>query len=100
MHELIKRIEDKVRNCNDNNKEERARKGAYVDCLVMLKQLVNPDGVNALLGERVRNVTVDDLIFIQKSIQDNLKSWNYKNEPDLLRSYKIIDKYLKAEHVA
>jgi hypothetical protein len=49
-----------------------------------------------------RRVSEKDLLFIKKSIQDNLKAWNYKNEPDLLRAYEIIDNFLKnidAEHV-
>jgi hypothetical protein len=40
MEKLLTELRLKADNC-DNTKEGRARKGAYVDCIVMLKQIKN-----------------------------------------------------------
>jgi hypothetical protein len=40
MEKLLKELRLKADNC-DNTKEGRARKGAYVDCIVMIKQVKN-----------------------------------------------------------
>ena len=48
MEKLLTELRLKADNC-DNTKEGRARKGAYVDCIVMIKQIKNctiPDVIN------------------------------------------------------
>ena len=40
MEKLLTELRLKADNC-DNTKEGRARKGAYVDCIVMIKQIKN-----------------------------------------------------------
>jgi len=43
---IIESIRQKIKLCGDRTMEERARKGAYVDCIVMLKEQMNePDSV-------------------------------------------------------
>ena len=39
MDELIKKLQEKAKACGDKTKEDRARKGAYIDCIVELKAL-------------------------------------------------------------
>jgi hypothetical protein len=39
MDELIKKLQEKAKACGDSTKEDRARKGAYIDCIVELKAL-------------------------------------------------------------
>lgn len=39
MEELITKLQEKAKACGDKTKEDRARKGAYVDCIVELKAL-------------------------------------------------------------
>ena len=41
MKKLLKALKEKARNCGVNNKENRARKGAYVDCIVQLEAAIN-----------------------------------------------------------
>ena len=36
MDELIKKLQEKAKACGDKTKEDRARKGAYIDCIVEL----------------------------------------------------------------
>lgn len=44
MENIIKQLEEKAMNCSNSNKESRARKGAYVDAIVMMKEaLRKPD---------------------------------------------------------
>ena len=38
MNEIIERIKEKIKDCNEKNREGRIRKGAYVDCLVMINE--------------------------------------------------------------
>ena len=38
MEKVIEQIRLKADACGDSTKEQRARKGAYVDCLVLLKE--------------------------------------------------------------
>ena len=54
MSEIIERIKEKIKNCKTSTQEDRARKGAYVDCIVMIKEsgnLPEADSRNAVLGE-------------------------------------------------
>jgi hypothetical protein len=53
MNEIIERIKEKIKNCKTSTQEDRARKGAYVDCIVMIKESGNlPEANrNAVLGE-------------------------------------------------
>ena len=39
MDELITKLKEKAKACGDKTKEDRARKGAYIDCIVELKAL-------------------------------------------------------------
>lgn len=50
MGKLLTELRLKADNC-DNTKEGRARKGAYIDCIVMIKQIKNctiPDVSNSV----------------------------------------------------
>ena len=38
MNEIIERIKEKIKDCNEKSREGRIRKGAYVDCIVMIKE--------------------------------------------------------------
>ena len=38
MEELIEKLQEKAKACSYKTKEDRARKGAYVDCLIELKK--------------------------------------------------------------
>lgn len=49
IKKLLEELELKASACGDNNKENRARKGAYVDCIVMLKNLIKNDKFNTLI---------------------------------------------------
>lgn len=40
LHDAIDQIQTKVIAIKDNTKDSRARKGAYVDCLIILKKIV------------------------------------------------------------
>jgi len=52
MNEVIERIKEKIKNCKTSIQEDRARKGAYVDCIVMIKESGNlGETRNAVLGE-------------------------------------------------
>lgn len=39
MDKLITKLQEKAKACGDKTKEDRARKGAYIDCIVELKAL-------------------------------------------------------------
>lgn len=39
MDELIAKLQEKAKACGDKTKEGRARKGAYIDCIVEMKAL-------------------------------------------------------------
>lgn len=57
MEKIIKQLEEKVAACSDSTKESRARKGAYVDALIIIRKVV----------ERVQTFTEiekKDLIFL------------------------------------
>lgn len=53
MKEIIEQIKEKVKNCDETNKEGRARKGAYIDCITMIKGIrqCSVSGRNAVLGD-------------------------------------------------
>lgn len=40
MEKLLEELKIKAQNCGDNTKENRARKGAYVDCIIMIKKVL------------------------------------------------------------
>lgn len=46
MKELIEQIKFKADNCSNSTKESRARKGAYVDCIMMIKQALRQSDVS------------------------------------------------------
>jgi hypothetical protein len=41
METIIKQLREKVKSIDNSTKENRARKGAYVDCIVMIKQIID-----------------------------------------------------------
>lgn len=43
MDKLITKLQEKAKACGDKTKEDRARKGAYIDCIVELKALRKHD---------------------------------------------------------
>lgn len=47
MEKLIEQIRLKADACGDATKEQRARKGAYVDCLVMMKEALHKLSVSS-----------------------------------------------------
>lgn len=47
LAEVIKLIELKAKSYNDNKKEDRTRKGVYIDCLVMLKTAIRESNFSA-----------------------------------------------------
>ncbi|MCG8796586.1 hypothetical protein [Tenacibaculum finnmarkense] len=56
MEKLLKLFKEKAQDCTLNTKESRARKGAYVDCIVELeKTMDNCTGLNVLYqkGDKV-----------------------------------------------
>jgi hypothetical protein len=40
MEELLIKFQTKAHNCSTKTKEGRARKGAYVDCVIMLQEFI------------------------------------------------------------
>jgi len=40
MEELLIKFKTKADNCPTRTKEDRARKGAYVDCVIMLEEFI------------------------------------------------------------
>jgi hypothetical protein len=36
MEDIIKLLREKAKACGDKTKEDRARKGAYVDCITLI----------------------------------------------------------------
>jgi len=40
LHELTTRLENKVESCDTKSKESRARRGAYVDCLLLIRDFI------------------------------------------------------------
>jgi hypothetical protein len=64
MEKLLTELRLKADNC-DNTKEGRARKGAYVDCIVMIKQVKNctiPD-VSVSLPDQYPDNEADGYVF-------------------------------------
>lgn len=59
MNELIEQLRLKIQNCNDNLREDRARKGAYVDCLTMIEEL-------SLLIQSYPDTDADGYVFCGK----------------------------------
>ena len=55
MNEIIERIKEKIKDCKTSTQEDRARKGAYVDCIVIIKESGN-------LGEARNAVLVDGCV--------------------------------------
>jgi hypothetical protein len=52
MEKLIEQIRLKADACGDATKEQRARKGAYVDCIVMIKEALHKPDVIASCEQR------------------------------------------------
>lgn len=56
MKELIAKLQEKAQACGYKTKEDRARKGAYVDCVVMIKSFNNCSNC----GEELRPECIED----------------------------------------
>lgn len=41
LTKLTKKIRSKIKNIPSNSKEDRARKGVYADCLLMIKEILD-----------------------------------------------------------
>ena len=79
MKEIIEQLKIKAQYCGYKTKEERARKGAYVDCIGMIKEKSGnlPEANrNAVLGEVQEKI--DD--FIKKNRKINWESAFEKEE--------------------
>ena len=72
MENIITEIEQKIKICSDSTKESRARKGAYVDCLVMVRKangikpqlcdsLPDDKEIEFVASDESNGVDVDDL---------------------------------------
>jgi hypothetical protein len=46
MEKIIKQLEEKAINCGTSNKESRARKGAYVDAIVIMKDALKKSDIS------------------------------------------------------
>ena len=49
MKELLKEIREKAKACGNKTKEDRARKGAYVDCILAIEKQFAISGVSKSL---------------------------------------------------
>ena len=69
MEELLKEIREKAKNCGNKTKEDRAKKGAYVDCILAIKkQLALCNVVDTL-----PNMTLEQAIEKAKPNLDKIK---------------------------
>lgn len=72
MEKVIEQIRLKADACGDVTKEQRARKGAYIDCLVLLKEALRQCNVSkSFTAEEVVSEledcdTLDDAIMFFK----------------------------------
>ena len=83
MNEIIERIKEKIKYCKTSTREDRARKGAYVDCIVMIKESGN-------LGEARNAVLADVLAEIEYQTYistENIQIINYNTVKDILSHY-------------
>ncbi len=46
MEELLEKLRQKANACGDKTKEDRARKGAYIDCIMEIKALKEKENQN------------------------------------------------------
>ena len=53
MEKVIEQIRLKADACGDSTKEQKARKGAYVDCLVLLKEALRKHAVSGSVCEHL-----------------------------------------------
>ena len=59
MEELLKQIGQKALDCPTNTKESRARKGAYVDCIMMIKEALRKhDVISCVCPKEIKTGTV------------------------------------------
>ncbi len=56
METIIKQLREKVKSIDDSTKENRARKGAYVDCILMINALNNCSNC----GQELRPECIED----------------------------------------
>ena len=45
MEELLKTLREKAKSCGDKTKESMARKGAYVDCIILIEKQLHKNAV-------------------------------------------------------
>lgn len=62
MDKLITKLQEKAKACGDKTKEDRARKGAYIDCIVELKALRQPHVSGVLIGKKIKYKGVEQTI--------------------------------------
>lgn len=67
MEELIKKLQEKAKNCGDKTKEDRARKGAYIDCIALLIPRVVGRS-EQLCGENKKPYEFDSNTYIGRKI--------------------------------
>lgn len=79
MENIIKELEEKAMACSMSNKESRARKGAYVDAIVMMKQALRKPVVSG-----------------QSELLIAFLKWYRIEQPITCDHNAIIEKYLKA----
>ena len=77
MKDLIKKIKFKADNINTNIQENRRIKGAYIDCLMMVKEYRGELLVSFFLwfrenGERYLDQSIERMIEIYEKESDNI----------------------------
>ncbi len=88
MKELIEQIKLKADNCDDSTKETRARKGAYVDCLMIVKE-ASKDSVKSVAQK------LHDSFHIQSQVEDIIDDAFEKYEPEL---YKKLSFHIDSDY--
>jgi hypothetical protein len=88
MKEIIEQIKEKVKNCDETNKEGRARKGAYIDCITMIKEIrqCSDSGRNAVLADVRAELLHDAMGLLMNHKQHEDKGWK-KDYEELNKKY-------------
>ena len=66
MKELLKEIREKTKACGNKTKEDRARKGAYVDCILAIKKQLALCNVSCSLPSKEELFSVCEKIVEEK----------------------------------
>ncbi len=97
MQNIIKELQTKAMACSMSNKESRARKGAYVDAIVMIKEELRKPAVgDSLPTEEQVLQTIFDCVFIRGIELEDYKQ-NFTNEQSGL--YNALVKLFKNESI-